>query len=254
MVDFQERDESRGLGTADEGDGDDDREPERIESESVSEPGGETDDDVEQNGSPDATDDDHAEKQSTHHKHDHHGHDSHHQHDHHRHDVDQIGAAIVTISTTRTLESDPAGDAIEVAIEATGDVVTRELIPDDFDTIQGTVNQLADRQDVDVIITAGGTGVTPDDVTIEAARPLFSKELPGFGELFRILSHDDVGTKVVATRAAAGIVDGVPVFCMPGSESAVRLGTEQIIVPEAGHLSGLASRETKEERDETDQD
>lgn len=254
MVDFQERDESRGLGTGDEDDEDGDHDPERIESESVSEAAGKTAENGEQQESSDATEGDNAQNQSSQHQPDHHQHDSHPEHDHHRHDVDQIGAAIVTISTTRTLDSDPAGDAIEAVIDSTGEVVTRELIPDDFDTIQGTVNQLADRQNVDVIVTAGGTGVTPDDVTIEAIRPLFSKDLPGFGELFRILSHDDVGTKVVATRAAAGIVDGVPVFCMPGSENAVRLGTEQIIVPEAGHLSGLASRETEEKRDETDQD
>jgi molybdenum cofactor biosynthesis protein B len=95
-------------------------------------------------------------------------------------------------------------------------------------------------------VTTGGTGVTPDDATIEAVRPLFEKELPGFGELFRILSHDEVGTKVVGTRATAGIVatetGGVPVFCLPGSENAARLGVERIVSEEAGHLAGLASR------------
>jgi molybdenum cofactor biosynthesis protein B len=85
--------------------------------------------------------------------------------------------------------------------------------------------------------------VTPDDVTVEAADPLFEKTLPGFGELFRRLSYDEIGTRVVGTRAVAGIVEGTPVFCLPGSENAARLGATAVIVPEAGHLSGLATRD-----------
>jgi len=84
-------------------------------------------------------------------------------------------------------------------------------------------------------------------VTIEATEPLFDKRLPGFGELFRSLSREEIGTKVVGTRATAGIVDGAPVFCLPGSENAVRLGTESIIVEEAPHLAGLARRDEDEE-------
>jgi len=103
------------------------------------------------------------------------------------------------------------------------------------------------RDDVDVVVTTGGTGVTPDDVTIEAVEPLFDKRLPGFGELFRTLSYDGIGTKVVGTRATAGIAEGVPVFCLPGSENAARLGTEEIVVAEASHLAGLARREDRTE-------
>jgi len=249
MVDFQERDESRGFGSDDE-DATDEEDASKV---GGSETADESDDVTDEKPATDAGEggehghdhetNDHDEHEHEHgHDHDEHEHEHGHDHDHHRHDVDHVGVAVVTISSSRSIETDPAGDAIESAIEATGEVVTRELIRDDFDTIQGIVNRLADREDVDLIVTAGGTGVTPDDVTIEAVRPLFSKELPGFGELFRILSHDDIGTKVVATRATAGIVEGVPVFCMPGSENAVRLGTEEIIVPEAGHLAGLASR------------
>jgi molybdenum cofactor biosynthesis protein B len=258
MVDFQERDESRGLGSDDDDEADEERaEAHAPEDADTPEAPTRTDDreDREDDRAGDHGHEDHDHHDVDHedddHGHDHHGedHDHDHDHGHHRHDVDQVGVAVVTISSSRSLETDPAGDAIESAIETTGEVVTRELIRDDFDTIQGIVNRLADRDDVDVVVTAGGTGVTPDDVTIEAVRPLFSKELPGFGELFRILSHEDIGTKVVATRATAGIVDGVPVFCMPGSESAVRLGTEEIIVPEAGHLAGLAARGAPDQDD-----
>lgn len=162
--------------------------------------------------------------------------------DHHHHDVDQVGVAILTVSSSRSLDDDPGGDAIRDAFESEGHTVaTRELVRDSYDRVQGGVENLANRRDVGVVVTTGGTGVTPDDVTVEATRPLFDKELPGFGELFRRLSYDEIGTKVVGTRATAGVVDGVPVFCLPGSENAARLGSEEVILPEVSHLVGLAS-------------
>ncbi|MFB6300972.1 MAG: molybdenum cofactor biosynthesis protein B [Halobacteriales archaeon] len=179
------------------------------------------------------------------HEHDH-GHD--HDHDHHHHDVEHLGIAVLTVSSSRTLSDDPSGDRIVEIAEAAGhDVVTRELVEDDYDHVQHAVDTFVKRRDVDTVITTGGTGVTPDDVTIEAIRPLFRKELPGFGELFRILSYEEIDTKVIATRATAGIANGVPVFCLPGSENAVQLAVEEIILEEAGHLSGLATRELDSE-------
>ncbi|WP_128476452.1 MogA/MoaB family molybdenum cofactor biosynthesis protein [Halorussus pelagicus] len=169
--------------------------------------------------------------------------DDDHSHDHHAHDVDTLGAAVVTVSSSRSLSEDPSGDVIVAGLEDAGhSVVSRDLIGDGFDGVQGSVNALAKRDDVDVVVTTGGTGVTPDDVTIEAVKQLFDKELPGFGELFRLLSHDEIGTKVVGTRATAGVVNGAVVFCLPGSENAAKLGVEEIIVEEATHLAGLAGR------------
>lgn len=174
---------------------------------------------------------------------DHHGHADHDHHDHHDHDVETVSAAVVTVSSSRSLDDDPAGETIAAALENAGhEVVTREIVGDEFRRIQNTVEDLCDRSDVDIVVTTGGTGVTPDDVTIEAVSPLFDKELPGFGELFRILSHEEIGTKIIGTRATGGITDGVPVFCLPGSQNAARLGAEQLIVKEAGHLAGLATR------------
>ncbi|MCD2204847.1 MogA/MoaB family molybdenum cofactor biosynthesis protein [Halobacterium sp. KA-6] len=173
-----------------------------------------------------------------------HEHDDEEEHDHHHHDVEHVGVAILTVSSSRSLDDDPAGDAIAAAFEADGhEVVTRELVRDSYDRVQGGIDNLAGRGDVDVVVTTGGTGVTPDDVTVEAAEPLFEKTLPGFGELFRRLSYEEIGEKVVATRATAGVADGVPVFCLPGSENAAELGSEEVVVPEIGHLVGLASRE-----------
>jgi len=163
---------------------------------------------------------------------------------HHHHDLDRLGVAVLTVSSTRSIDDDPAGDAIVDGLEADGhEVVIRELVRDDYDRVQGAVDRFVDRDDTHCVVTTGGTGVTPDDVTLEAVDPLFDKRLPGFGELFRRFSYDEVGTKVVCTRAAAGVADGVPVFCLPGSENAARLGTERIVIEEAGHLAGLAGRD-----------
>lgn len=192
---------------------------------------------------------DHEGHQGEHgHHHSHEGdHSDEHDHDHdhhHAHDVDSLGVAVLTVTSSRSLDEDPAGDAIEVAFEDDGhDVVIRELVRDEYDSIQGTVQRLVERDDTDVVVTTGGTGISPDDVTVEAVRPLLEKRLPGFGELFRALSREEIGTRVVGTRATAGITDGILVFCLPGSENAARLGAQDVIVPEAPHLAGLARRD-----------
>jgi molybdenum cofactor biosynthesis protein B len=178
---------------------------------------------------------------------DHHDHDADHgghDHDHHHaHDAESVAVAVVTVSSSRSIEEDASGDLIVEAFEDAGhEIAVRELVDDDFDGVQGTVDRLARRDDTDAIVTTGGTGVTPDDVTPEAVDPLFEKDLPGFGELFRRLSTEEVGTRTVGSRATAGVVDGTVVCCLPGSENAVRLGVEEIILPEIGHLAGLADR------------
>jgi molybdenum cofactor biosynthesis protein B len=179
-------------------------------------------------------------------------HADHGDHEHHTHDLEHLRAAVVTVSSTRSPDDDPSGDAIVAAFEAEGhEISTRELVTDDLDGVQGRLHTLVNRDDVDVVVTTGGTGVTPDDVTVEAVRPLFEKELPGFGELFRRRSEAEIGTRTIGSRAVAGIVSATPVFCLPGSENAVRLGVDEIILPEVGHLVGLAGRgvdETGENR------
>ncbi|MFD1514744.1 MogA/MoaB family molybdenum cofactor biosynthesis protein [Halomarina rubra] len=182
---------------------------------------------------------------------DHHDHGHHHgeagTHDHHHHDVEQLSVAVVTVSSTREASEDVAGDAIEEELRAAGnDVASRVVVPDDAAAVREAVQEAVGDDAVDAVVTTGGTGVTPDDVTVEAVEELFAKHLPGFGELFRDFSREEVGTRVVGTRATAGIVTredgGVPVFSLPGSENAARLGTRDVIVPEAPHLAGLARR------------
>ena len=190
---------------------------------------------------------DHDDQSHGHDGHDHshsngHGHHDHSHEDHHHADVEQLGVAVVTVSSSRSLDDDPSGDAAQALVEGDGhSVVARDLVADDLDGVQRAVLALTDREDVDVVVTTGGTGVTPDDVTIEAVSPLFDKKLPGFGELFRILSYEEVGTRAMGSRATAGVSEGVPVFCLPGSEDAVRTAVEELILAEAPHLVGLAN-------------
>lgn len=154
---------------------------------------------------------------------------------------DTLGYAVVTVAADGSLDADPVGDAAVDVIERVGDaVVTRELLAPSYDGIQQSIGALAKRSDVEAVVTAGGTGVEPTDVTVDAVDDLFEKRLPGFGELFRLLSHETEGTAVVRTRATAGIVGGVPVFCLPGDPGAVRRGTEEIVVAEAPKLAALA--------------
>jgi molybdenum cofactor biosynthesis protein B len=193
---------------------------------------------------------DDTQRSSGHDEHEQHSHD-HDDHDHHHHDISELSFAVLTVSSSRGTGEDTAGDAIIEAVEDAGHTVSvREIVNDEYDTVQDTIDRFANRGDTDCVITTGGTGVTPDDVTVEAAKPIFDKQLPGFGELFRSLSREEIGTRVVGTRATAGIADGAPVFCLPGSENAVRLGTEAIVLEEAPHLAGLARRGEDEETDD----
>ena len=164
--------------------------------------------------------------------------------DHHGHDViDPLYVAIVTVSSSRDPDDDPGGDlAAELVSESGGRVTARKLVRDDFAAIRGMVDRLAGRSDVDCIVTTGGTGMTMDDVTPTACEGLFERDIPGFGELFRSLSYEEIGHRAMASRATAGVVAGTPVFCLPGSSGAVNTGMTELILPEAPHLAGLATR------------
>ncbi|MFB6187347.1 MAG: molybdenum cofactor biosynthesis protein B [Halobacteriaceae archaeon] len=167
-----------------------------------------------------------------------------HEHNHANEYNQSLQAAVLTVSSTRTFETDESGEKIVELFESNGhSVAVRELTSDDFDQVQNIVHRFVQRNDVDIVITTGGTGVSPDDITVEAILPMFDKQLPGFGELFRQLSRDEIGTRIISTRSTAGIINGVPVFCLPGSTSAVDLGVSEIILQEANHLVTLAQLE-----------
>jgi molybdenum cofactor biosynthesis protein B len=156
--------------------------------------------------------------------------------------VEAVAYAVVTITNERSLSDDDQGDAVVEAIEGAGDrVLTRDLVQPGYDNVQSTVSTLAERSDIDIAVTVGGTGVEPSDVTAEAIKPLFEKQLPGFGELFRLLAHETEGTAVVGTRATAGIIDQTPVFALPGTVRGVQLGMGEIVIPEGRHLAADAA-------------
>ena len=140
---------------------------------------------------------------------------------------------VLTISDTRTRDNDTSGDAIVSALEAAGHVVTgRNIVKDDPPAVQQAVTSAA----ADVVITTGGTGITSRDGTYEALSELFDKTIDGFGELFRMLSYDQIGSAAMMSRACAGAIGRTAVFALPGSEQAVRLAIEKLILPEIGHV------------------
>lgn len=132
---------------------------------------------------------------------------------------------------------DVSGDLIESLLKRTGHtVLSRKIISDDKAMIEKNLRNSVGSADLDAIVFCGGTGITPTDVTIEAVSPFLEKSLPGFGEVFRRLSFDKLGSAVVLSRAIAGVSKGKAVFCVPGSPDAVSLCFERLILPEAPHI------------------
>jgi len=133
--------------------------------------------------------------------------------------------------------SDVGGDTIVEALKsAQQNVIFKKIIADDNALISAAVKEALNMPDLDVVIFSGGTGITPTDVTIEAVSPFFEKTLPGFGEFFRRISFDRVGSAAVLSRAAAGVAKGKALFCIPGSPDAVRIAVEMLILPESPHI------------------
>jgi molybdenum cofactor biosynthesis protein B len=156
----------------------------------------------------------------------------------------KLGFAVFVCSSSRFREwqkkgtlNDPSGDLIFELLEKAGHrVILRGVLPDDGAVIREGVLKALGMEDVDAVITCGGTGVAAKDVTVEAVRPLLEKELPGFGELFRRLSYEEIGSAALMSRALAGVTKGKTVFVLPGSPQAVRLCVERLILPEAPHI------------------
>jgi molybdenum cofactor biosynthesis protein B len=138
----------------------------------------------------------------------------------------------------RKMFIDPSGDLIVELIKNAGHgVVLKEILPDDMFLLGKHVGNAIGSENVDAIIVSGGTGVSITDVTIETLRPMMIKTLPGFGEIFRKLSYDEIGSAAIMTRALAGVADqGKVIFCIPGSPQAVRLVMTKLILPETGHI------------------
>ena len=141
-----------------------------------------------------------------------------------------VRIAVLTVSDTRTMENDTSGDILAARIGDAGhELAGREIVPDDLDAIQKTVNGWIDDAGVDVVISTGGTGLTGRDVTPDALKPLFEKEIEGFSVIFHQVSFESVGLSTLQSRACAGLARGTFVFALPGSNGAVKDGWDKVI-------------------------
>ena len=149
-----------------------------------------------------------------------------------------VGCFVLTVSDTRTPDTDTSGQAIRAMLEEAGHVVTGfAIVRDEPADVARAVRDGLDRPDTRVVISTGGTGITARDGTFEAVNELFEKRLDGFGELFRMLSFQDIGPAAMLSRATAGTIGRSAVFVLPGSEAAVRLALSRLIIPELGHIA-----------------
>jgi molybdenum cofactor biosynthesis protein B len=171
-------------------------------------------------------------------------HDGPHHHHHHHEPVAQhrqeavssVACFVITCSDTRDSKTDEGGSLVRAKLEAAGhSVVGTDLVKDEVPAIQAAIEH-AREHGARAIVLTGGTGLSSRDVAIEAVTPLFDKAIPGFGELFRLLSWEQVGSAAMLSRAAAGVSRGAVLFALPGSPRAVELAMERLILPELGHL------------------
>jgi molybdenum cofactor biosynthesis protein B len=148
-----------------------------------------------------------------------------------------VAVGILTVSTTRSLENDESGHWIARQVEDLGHrIVCHRVVTDDAAVIAEAVRRSVAMDRPDVLIVDGGTGIAPADVTIEAVRPLFHKELTAFAALFAQVSFVRIGSAAIMSRAAAGVIEQTAVFCLPGSLNACRTACQELVFPEMGHL------------------
>lgn len=149
-----------------------------------------------------------------------------------------VGCMVITVSDTRTEETDKSGRLMrELLSHANHPVQLYRIVKDEPAEITAAIDEGASHPEVQVILLNGGTGISPRDNTCEAVQRLLEKELPGFGELFRMLSYtEDIGSAAMLSRAVAGTYRGKAVFSTPGSTGAVRLAMTRLILPELGHV------------------
>ena len=141
-----------------------------------------------------------------------------------------INIAVITISDSRTKENDTSGDTLEKRITDAGHtMIKRAIIPDDVSQIKDTLNTMSKEENIDCIITTGGTGLTGRDTTPEAVNAIASKQIDGFGELFRQVSFEKIGTSAIQSRAVAALINSTYVFCLPGSTGACKDGWDEIL-------------------------
>ena len=155
----------------------------------------------------------------------------------------RVTCYVITVSDTRTEDTDTGGGAIvELLTNAGHEVAGRTIVKDDPEMLRDCIGRQLANPAVQAIITTGGTGITSRDCTYEAVTAMLWKRLDGFGEIFRTLSYEQIGAAAMLSRAVAGVVAGRVIVSLPGSEAAVRLALEKLLIPELGHLVREATR------------
>jgi molybdopterin adenylyltransferase len=150
---------------------------------------------------------------------------------------EHVRVAVLTISDTRTRETDTGGDtAAQILREAGQKIVARQIVRDEVNGIRASLVDLLANAEVDAVITTGGTGISGRDTTYEVVDRMIEKKLDGFGEIFRMLSYEEIGAAAIMSRAVAGTVGTKVVASLPGSRNAVRLAVEKLLVPELAHI------------------
>ena len=158
-------------------------------------------------------------------------------HEHKEHAPRQASCVVITCSDTRTPQSDTSGYRIMVMLRDAGhSVASYQIVKDEPSKIKAAIKKAVKNKKVQAIIINGGTGISRRDSTFEAVDAMLEKRLDGFGEVFRFLTYQDIGSPAIMSRATAGIIKGRVLFSTPGSENAVRLAMEKLILPEIGHL------------------
>ena len=154
-----------------------------------------------------------------------------------------VKVAIITVSDTRTRENDTGGDLIESRVTGAGHLVAfRAIVKDEPDQISALLDQITQETDARLILFTGGTGIAPRDTTFDVISRKLEKHMPGFGELFRMLSYSEVGAAAMLSRAIAGTYRGRVVMSMPGSPNAVQVAMDKLIMPEIQHLAWEVAR------------
>lgn len=161
-------------------------------------------------------------------------------HEHESRRVERVRCAVLTVSDTRTVETDKSGLAIRDRLDAAGhDAFVREIVPDDPTTVSSVVTRWCDDPTCDAVLLTGGTGIAARDTTPEAIAGLLEKRIEGFGELFRMLSFEQIGAAAMLSRAMAGVRGSTLVFSMPGSTGAVMLAMDRLILPQLSHAVAM---------------
>jgi len=162
-------------------------------------------------------------------------------HDHEKHARANLKIGVITASDTRTPETDESGSLIRAMLQAAGHSVDYyAIVPDDSEKISAAL--VSNLENLDAIIVNGGTGITARDGTTEVVKSVLDKELEGFGELFRMLSFQEIGPAAMLSRAVAGVRHGKFIAALPGSPDACRLAMEKLLIPELGHITYLLSK------------